>query len=300
MKGRVLVTGATGAVGPAVVRALQERGWEVRALVRHDPPAGLLGDAQLVRGDLRDRASLEHAVEGVDAVVHAAALLHLPFAGPEHDSDFRALNVEATRALVEAARGKRFVFFSTIVVYGSGGPFTEESPVAPANMYARTKVEAERIVLAAGGTVLRLSAVYGRRTKGNYATLIRAIERGRFIPIGPGLNHRTLVHDSDVAQATLLALESADAAGKIYNVTDGTTHPLHAIIDAIARAVGRKPPRGRIPLLLMRAGAMLVPKLRRLLGKYTEDVRIDGSKLQRELGYRPVYGLEAGWREALS
>ena len=238
-------------------------------------------------------------MRGSDAVVHMAGMLHIVFAGPEHDPDFHALNVEATRILVEAAHGKRFVFFSTILVYGAGGPFDEDSALAPPNTYARTKVEAEKIVLAHGGSVLRLAAVYGKRTKGNYATLIRMIERGRFIPIGRGLNHRTLVHDADVAQATVLALENANAAGKIYNVTDGTTHPLHAIIAAIAQATGRKPPRMRIPVTPVRIAGRIVPRIGKLLAKYTEDIRVDGSKLQRELGFRPAYGLEEGWRDAL-
>jgi UDP-glucose 4-epimerase len=291
---RVLATGATGAVGPAVVRALIEEGWQVRALVRRDPPPDLLpAVVERVRGDLLDPASLRRAAEGVDAVLHMAALLH------EQSGDARAMNVDATRTLVDAARGKRFVFFSTIAVYGPGGPFDEESPARPATEYARTKLEAEGIVLDAGGIVLRLPAVYGSRMKGHYATLVRALARGTFPIIGMGDNHRTLVHECDLAQAAVLAL-GAPAAGRLYNVTDGTTHAMRDIIGAIAAALGKSPPRLRVPLPLVRAAGVIVPKLGARLDKYLEEIRVDSSRIARELRFVPRYDLESGWRKALS
>jgi len=291
---RVLATGATGAVGPAVVRALVDAGWQVRALVRRDPPPELLpAGVELVRGDLLDAASLRRAAEGVDAVVHMAALLH------GERGDARAMNVDATRTLVDAARGKRFVFFSTIAVYGGGGPFDESSPTRPPTEYARTKLEAERIVLDAGGIVLRLPAVYGSRMKGHYATLVRALARGTFPMIGIGDNHRTLVHESDLAQAAVLAL-GAPVAGRLYNVTDGTTHAMRDILAAISAALGKRLPRLRVPLPLARFAGAIVPPLGARLDKYLEDVRVDGGRITRELGFAPRYDLEPGWKKALS
>jgi UDP-glucose 4-epimerase len=269
------------------VRAFQSDGWRVRAIVRSDPPVGILGDVDFVRGDLRDPESLRRAVEGVDAVVHMAGMLHIVFARPDHDEAFQRLNVDATRTLVDASYGKPFVFFSSIAVYGSGGPFDETSPVRPANAYARTKLEAERAVLDARGTVLRLAAVYGPRLKGNYASLVRF----PFV-IGGARNHRTLVHDSDVGRATVLALENEKARGEIYNVTDGTTHELREIIHAIS------PHALHVPLFLARS-ARILPRLRRLLDKYAEEVRVDGSKIQRDLGFRPRAEFASAWREAV-
>lgn len=292
----VLVTGATGAVGPAVVGHLQKAGWRVRALVRGECD---LPDVEIARGDLRNAESLHRAAAGVDAIVHMAGLLHLFHAGAEHDAEFHALNVEATRVLLDASPAKRFVFFSSISVYGSGGPFDERSPLHPENAYARTKAEAEKLVLAAGGTVLRLAAVYGPRMKGNYAALVRAIRFHRFLPIGRGRNHRTLVYDQDVARAVVTVLASERARGEVYNVTDGTTHPLEEIISAICEGLGRRPPRMRVPAKLVRAVGVLVPRVRRLLVKYLEDVRVDGSKLQRELAFQPSADFRGTWRESV-
>lgn len=291
----MLVTGATGAVGPAVVDALREAGWDVRALVRGPAPPGV----EAAPGDLRDHDSLRRAAQDVDAVVHMAGLLHVVFAAPELDADFRALNVEATRVLIDAARGKPFVFFSSISVYGSGGPFDETSPAAPETAYARTKLEAERIVLDAGGTVLRLAAVYGKRMKGNYATLVTAIARGRFMRIGASANHRTLVHDSDVARAVVLVLDTPRAAGEIYNVTDGTTHSLREIIDAVRSGFGKRPSRLYVPMFMARAVAIVWPKFRALLAKYREEVRVDGTKVQRELGFVPRADFAKAWAAAV-
>lgn len=277
---RVLVTGGTGAIGPAVVRELKDAGWTVDLFRR---PAG----------DLRDPDSLRRAPAGADAVVHMAALLHTG------QGDFQALNVDATRTLVEASRGKRFIFFSTIAVYGSGGPFDEDSPLRPQTEYARTKLEAERIVLDAGGIVLRVATVYGSRVKGNYASLVRAIARGTFPLIGDRENHRTLVHEADVAQAVVLALDGP-AGGRIYNVTDGATHAMHEIVDAIAEAMGKRSPRVRVPVSLVRAAGVVVPRIARLLENYLVEVRIDGSRIARELQFVPQYDLRSGWREALS
>lgn len=290
----VLVTGATGAVGPAVVPPLIDAGWRVRALVRTEPPAGVLPDSvDCVHGDLLDSDSLRRAAGGVDAVVHMAALVH------GRSGDARALNIDSTRTLVDATRGKRFVFFSTIAVYGSGGPYDEEAPARPTTEYGRTKLEAERIVLDAGGVVLRIATVYGSRVKGNYGLLVRALARGTFPLIGELSNHRTLVHEADVAQAVVRVLD-APVRARIYNVTDGTTHPMLEIVETIAATLGKSGPRLRIPLSLARAGGLLVPRVAQLLDKYLEDVRIDGSRIARELQFAPEFDLESGWREALS
>jgi UDP-glucose 4-epimerase len=213
----------------------------------------------------------------------------------------------------------RLVFASTIAVYGrTAGPLaTETSPLNPETPYARTKLAAEDVVRTALGpegrslgAVLRLAAIYGPKVKGNYRTLVDALARGRFVPIGNGRNRRTLVHERDAARALLLALESPAAAGKTFNVTDGSVHTTDDIVAAICRALGRPAPRWHVPraaafaaaeacdLVLAAAGreAAIGDRLRR----YVEDVAVDGSAIQRELGFRPAYSLDEGWREAVA
>lgn len=321
----VLVTGATGAVGPSVVAALSEAGLQIRTLSRHAPPPEQLPAGIDARsGDIADPAAVQAAVEGVDSVIHLAANLHVFDPPGELRPLYERINVGGTANVVEAALHAgvgRVVFFSTIAVYGTspaGEALTEDAPLHPDSYYAQTKARAERIVLAAPGgagapigVVLRLGAVYGKRIKGNYRQLLLALAQGRFVPVGRGNNRRTLVYDGDVARAALLALRHPDAAGKIFNVTDGHIHPMHAIIEAISDALGRRPPRLRLPLgpvnglvgVLEDVGRFCgwrPPVCRATIDKYTEDMAVDGSKFCRELGFTPAYDLKTGWRETIA
>jgi UDP-glucose 4-epimerase len=160
------------------------------------------------------------------------------------------------------------------------------------------------------GTVLRLGAVYGSRLKGNYERLTHALARHRFIPIGNGLNRRTLVYDKDVGRAAALAVSHPAAADRVFNVTDGEFHPLNEIIESICSALGRKPPRLSLPVGPTRTLIGLIEKGSHAMGlkppvtpemidKYTEDIAVDGSLIQKELCFVPQYDLKTGWEETI-
>ena len=160
------------------------------------------------------------------------------------------------------------------------------------------------------GTVLRLGAVYGSRIKGNYERLLRALACNRFIPIGSGLNRRTLVYDKDVGRAAVLTVSHPAAAGRVFNVTDGEFHTLNEIIESICSALGRKPPRWSLPvgptrglIGLVETGCRSIslkpPVTRAIIDKYTEDIAVDGSLIQKELGFVPQYDLKTGWEETI-
>ncbi len=320
----VLVTGATGAVGPRVVEALLEAGHRVRTLSLDAPPQGAWpGEVDERLGDITDPEAVAAAMAGVEGVVHLAALLHIVNPPPELKPRYERINVGGTATVVEAACRAgvdRLVFFSTIAVYGSsdGAVITEESLLQPDSFYAQTKVEAERIVLAAKradgeplGTVLRLGAVYGARIKGNYRRLLLSLARGRFLPIGAGKNRRTLLYDKDAARAAVLALRHADCAGEVFNITDGRVHEMNTIIETLCGALGRPKPGWSVPVGPVRFLAGIIEDAGRLLGrtapivratidKYTEDVAVDGSRFQTRTGFSPKYDLAAGWRETVA
>lgn len=323
MPKRVLITGATGALGPRVVRTFHDEGFAVRTFSLDSPPAGMFPGAVVsIAGDITDARQVESAVKGIDYVVHMAALLHVDNPPPSLDPLYGRINIEGTSKIVTACvleKVQRIIFFSSSTVYGPGkGEIcSEATPPNPRSRYAESKLAAEGIVLAARapdgrtlGTVLRLSAVYGPRVKGNYRRLVRALAHKRFIPVGGGKNRRTLVHDKDVASAAVLATKTAIAAGRIYNVTDGRIYTMAEIIAELSRLLGRHTPRIAIPFAVARLGigalnfgGKLIGKsysaAREILVKYMEDLPVSSERIVAELGFSPRYDLKRGWSEVI-
>jgi len=314
-----LVTGATGAIGQVLVQKMLSQGYQVRVVVRHTlPPNSLPESVSVFRGDITDSHVLNAAATGADVIFHLAAKLHVNNPTPPLHEEYKWVNVEGTRCLVEAAQRAQvrcLIFFSTINVYGPSQPgqiLSENSPLYPDSWYAETKAQGEQIVLSRlPAVVLRLAAVYGPGMKGNYARLVRALARGLFVPVGNCSNRRTLVHVQDVVTAALLAAQHPAAAGQIFNVTDGQVHTLNEIIAAICQALGRRPPRLYVPVAPVRLAAGLLedalgimgrqsPVGRSTIDKFVEDVAAHGDRIQTELGFRPAYDLEAGWQETIA
>ncbi|MFK5954266.1 MAG: NAD-dependent epimerase/dehydratase family protein [Desulfobacterium sp.] len=314
---QILVTGATGVAGPAIVNQLLEKGYRVKIFSRHClNHKAFSNQVERFQGDILDPKAISLAMKNIDAVFHLAAKLH-DTKGISQDDVYLQTNVEGTKLLVTAARAagvKRFIFFSTINVYGASDPnqfFDESSPVCPGEIYSRSKLEAERIVLDAGQcapgfsvVILRVAAVYGKRMKGNYNLLIRYLKKGGFLLLGNGKNRRTLIFDKDLANASLKALEHPDITGKIYNITDGAVHTFQEIVYAICQAMNRKPLFIKIPEVLIQKLMVLKHKevksnpLNRFLSaaaKQMESLAVSGEKSQRELDFIPEYDLDKGW-----
>ncbi len=312
-----LVTGATGVVGLPLVRKLLADNHKVKILARNKVPAGMFPPkVEIIKGDLNDRNALAKASDGVEWIFHLAAKLHINNPGADLQREYQETNVAGTENLVRAAtrhKVEKFVFFSTINVYGAGDGnriFDEKDEIAPFGFYAESKAAAEKIILAEKcGVVLRLAAVYGSRMKGNYLRLLGALRRNRFLFIGNGRNRRTLIHHDDAARAAMIAAEQA-AAGTIYNVTDGPVHAFSEIIESMSKALGKRVPKTHLPLWPVKLGIGLAdnvgkllkinsPVNRALLEKLLEDVAVSGDKLRDELSFYPQYDLKSGWVETV-
>jgi nucleoside-diphosphate-sugar epimerase len=310
---RALVTGATGALGPLLVQRLRRDGWCVRAMAR--TPVDLGPGVEFVPGDVCDVAAVRRATAGMDVVFHLASKLHVVAPDPKVVPDYEAVNVEGTRAVAEAVRAQgtgRLVFFSSIVVYGStaGRVVDEEASPRPDTVYGRTKLAAEQAALSVlPCCVLRVAAVYGPRMKGNYPRLVRALARGRFVPVGRGTNRRTLIFEDDVVEAALQAAVQDAAPGRTFNVTGQQPHTLTEIVAAICQALDRRPPRWHLPLAAARAAAAVGDGTLRALGrrptartavdKLVEDCAVEGRAIGRALGFAPKWPLVDGWRRTI-
>ncbi len=320
---RYLVTGATGAIGPSVVHALCRAGHEVTVLCRTKPEQGLLPDGvRVLRGDIVDHQAVDEATHGQHVIIHLASLLHVNEPSPAQEAEIERINVGGTRNLLIAAKRnfvERVVFISSISVYGHAaqrGVLDEYTEPQPDTIYGRTKLAAETIALNTYNhqgqpltCVLRLSAVYGPHMKGNYRTLLRALARGRFVPIGLGHNRRTMVHSDDVVHAIIRAASSDGAGGEVFNVTDGSFHEMREIIAAMCCALDRSPPVLMVPPWLARSGAKLLDFAFRAIGsstsvsgaveKYLEEVSVRGDKISR-IGFVPQLDLDTGWKRTVS
>jgi nucleoside-diphosphate-sugar epimerase len=244
-----LVTGATGLVGSAIVRALQARKRPVRVLVRDPQRArALLGSGvQIYAGDLRGPDSVGPACEGIGEVYHVAGAVDTHAHG---DAEILETNVEGTRRLLEAARAAgavRFVYTSSVSVYGDRLPLGvgEDAPVNPAGIYGVSKVRAERLVqdaVAAGlpAMIVRPCIVYG---PGDRYFMPQAVQVVRLpvVPLPDGGRHVVdVVHADDLAMAHLLVMDAGDP-GAAYNVTDGGCHHTGELLRWMAEALNRSP-----------------------------------------------------------
>jgi len=316
-----LVTGATGFVGSHVARALAAQGADLRLLVRPRSNPKNLRDLQadLVSGDLRDPASLETAVSGCDAVFHVAADYRLWVRDPH---EMYRVNVEGTRALLEAARRKRVrrvVYTSSVATMGfteDGTPADENSPVSLENMigpYKRSKFMAEQVAIEAARSGIDVVIVNPTTPVGERD--IKPTPTGRIIVdflkkkfpayVDTGLN---LVAVDECALGHGAALEKG-RTGERY-ILGGENLTLKQILDKLGTISGLPSPTVRVPYVLALATGVVdeifTGRIRGREPRATIDaVRmgrkkmfISSAKAERELGWKAV-PVDAALRRAV-
>jgi len=324
---RALVTGAAGCIGRSMVKRLVSEGCQVNALdldeaglrklVSENPPETIAA----FRGSLEDADVLKRASERVGAVFHAAAKVHVVPRNAREEEEFSRLNVVGTENLLRYCAGpdlRAFVFFSTIAVYGSGdgAPFNETTPPHPENAYAKSKLEAEERVRTffashpTKPTIFRMSLVYGEGERGNFSRMMRSIDRGRFVMVGDGTTRKSMIYVGDVVNAAWLASTQAAGQGETFVLSDPEPYALRQIAQVLAKHLGRRPPWIRVPVPVLRAGGAVLEVLGRTGGfkppftrldvdKLLTDTCCDISKVQRLLGFHPLFGLEEGVRRTV-
>jgi nucleoside-diphosphate-sugar epimerase len=307
----VLVTGASGFVGRELCRTLEAAGVPLRAALRTRsarPGTGLAAwtQAAVDVGDIGPETDWSAAVAGCMAVVHLAARVHIM---REHSSDplteFRRVNRVGTRRLAEAAAAagvRRFVFMSTVKVHGEvspGRPFVEGDPLVPADAYSISKSEAEQElaeVCSKTGmqlTILRPPLVYGPGVGGNFARLLRSVDRGLPLPFGAFHNRRSLVYVGNLADAVAACITEHAAASGAFLVGDGESVSTPDLVRRIAAALERPARLVNVPLWLLRAGANILGRsgdFDRLAG----DLEVDSGAIRRALQWKPRVSMPQG------
>ena len=313
----ILVTGATGFLGSALVTELVKQGQPIRILARDERKAReQFGDAvTIMGGEITDEAQVQQAVDGATTIYHFAGRLYHP-STPAHL--YYRTHVEGTRVLLDACQGQsqlqRIVHCSTTGVHGVTGktPAAEDAPFAPTNPYEATKLEGELLALKAHEeqglpiSVVRPGLVYG---PGDLHLLgfFASIKKGRPCLIDGG---KALIHPiyiDDMTTAFLLCAESPQAIGHSYNIAGDHPVSFRELATAIARALGKPLPGGDLPLWLANVASdifALIPGIKgenapltRSRVQFLTNSRVyDIGRARTELGFASTVALEEGMR----
>lgn len=306
---KVLVTGASGFTGSHLVKALEARGDQVVALVRASSPNRdrlTQTNAQLISGDITDRAALKQAMTDVAVVFHTAAYVDLGLVDAERMAE---VNVEGTRAVLETAAQMsprpKLVYCSTIGIYGdTAGAAADETFVRTqrefSSAYDRTKYDAQQLVDAAaaqGQPVVSVMPVgiWGAGDP-HFGPVIQLFLNGK-LKFWPGGDRITgIVHVDDLVSAMLLAAEKGPT-GEHYIISAGEL-PIAEMFQMLGESAGIAAPQEPPKFLVRLLGNLLDPigrafSINPLLSRervhyiYDRCVRVDATKARKELGWQP-------------
>lgn len=310
MKNNLVLTGANGFLGQAILTILQSHGISVRATDLS--VTSLASDVEYRKADITRMAELEPALANTTIVIHAAGLAHIFLTDSYSDKKFRLINEIGTKnvAAAAAAEGVRhFVLISSVSVYG---PYTDEAydeqrscdPVGP---YAQSKYNAElraiEIARESGMalTILRLATLYGESDPGNVGRLIETIDKGRFFWVGNGSNRKSLLYKGDAARAVMAVIQRPASGVNIFNVSSPPS-TMREIVDGVGDALGKHP----FPLYVPASWALLLGRYlskipnRRLAGlnqtvkKWLAEDVYDARRFQEAYGFQTKTSLQDG------
>jgi UDP-4-keto-D-QuiNAc 4-reductase len=304
---RILVTGATGFVGSALVRTLiagQQR--QIVAAARNQTAGLAPGVSSVGVGDIGPSTDWQPALPGVATVVHLAARVHIMH-GTAADPlpEFRRVNVEATLNLARqaaAAGARRFVFVSSIKVNGEstplGRPFRSTDQVAPRDAYGISKQEAEqglRLLADRSGmniVTIRPPLVYGPGVRANFLRLMALIDRGIPLPLGGVRNARSLVSVWNLCDLIRTAIEAPSLRSGVLMVSDGEDLSTPDLMRRIAKFMCRPERLFTLPVALLEALGRLAGK-RDEVSRLCDSLTVDISATRRELNWTPPMSVDA-------
>lgn len=314
---KVFVTGGSGFVGQNLISMLVGKGFEVKALARSPQAIQKVEalSAVAVKGELTDSQALELGVKDCTTVFHLAASVDF-FAS---EKELKQLHIDATQLLLSVAQKAKvlkFVYLGAASVIMNGKPIVNADESFISNNivdgYSRTKLHAERMVLAANSksfqsVSLRPPLIWGKGDPNTLVGIIDAIEKGRMQFIGGGTHRVVTCHVLNVCHALILAAQSEQSGGKSYFVTDGETPVFKDFIKRYVGTQGVAVPDKSVTLAMAKRVASLMEfvwgtfRLRGHPPLYKGFINILGlefttndQRARQELGYHPIVTIEEG------
>ncbi len=307
---QILVTGANGFIGQHLCQMLLERGHQVTATIRQEIAPNLPEAVTCIKiGDLTTDEFLNDTISDVDTIIHLAARTHIMReTEPCPKTAYHSINVEASRRLANQAVAlnvNHLIFMSSIKVNGERTiqmSFSNTDPPAPEDHYGRTKWSAElELQRITSGTktnlsIIRAPLVYGPGVKGNFHKLMRAVAKGKFLPLGQIRNKRSFCYVKNLCDALIILLDHPEPSGKVYLVRDGEDLSTTTLVQRIAQALNVRPKLFHIPIPLFRfAGRIL--RRRSAVSRLTDSLQINDEPIRKTLGWSPPYTVDQGLEE---
>lgn len=310
----VLLTGASGFVGSAVLSDALGRGISIRPVFRNSDQ--MLDDAKshaVYVPTLDTETDWSSGLSGVSHVIHCAARVHVMKDRTTNPlSEFRRVNVDGTLNLArQAAQAgvRRFIYISSIKVNGEGSlqgrVYAADDLPAPEDAYGISKAEAESGLLQLAGetgmevTIIRPPLVYGPGVKGNFLSLMNFVSRGVPLPFGSVTsNRRSLVALDNLVDLILTCVDHPSAGNQIFLVSDGEDLSTAALLQRVGAVFGRPARLVNVPVKLMTSFAALLGKdavVQRLFG----TLQVDMNKTCQLLAWRPPVSVDDGLRKLL-
>jgi nucleoside-diphosphate-sugar epimerase len=306
----ILLTGNAGFIGRYLTSALITNAYEVRGLdirPRKDIEKGFTQ----IEGNILDRDIVGKAMAGVDSIIHLAAE-HKDFGISKEE--YLKVNVEGTKILLEAAAEqniKKFIFYSSVAVYGSRQPSSDTITPQPNNHYGASKLKAEEVIrewaqadASRRVVIIRPTVVFGPRNHANIFRLVKQVSDGRFIWVGNGSDIKSVAYVENVVDATVFLFSRMEKGLYIYNYADSPHLTTKEIVYIITAKAGVKVPKLKIPWSLAITMASTIDVLGKLLNI---DFPITSARIRKfntatchkaekifALGFHPRFTIEEG------
>lgn len=305
---KFLITGANGFVGTALCAELLRQGQSVRAAVRSANQ--VQGNVEIVAvGNVGTDTDWRNALQGVEVVIHLVARVHvMKDVSADPLAEFLKVNLHGTENLTrQAAQAgvKRIVYVSSIKVNGEGTmrtqSYLESDKPNPQDPYGISKWRAEQTLnhiaqeTSLEVVIVRPPLVYGAGVKGNFISLMTAIDKGIPLPLAGANNLRSLLYVGNLVDALIACATHSAAAGQTYLLSDGEAVSTVMLVEKIAQALGRKSHSFYFPSGLLRATAVLLGRSAQA-DRLFSSLQVNDQKIRNELDWHPPFSLEQGLR----